>query len=72
MRRPRHKTSDYEKLLKDVERKGWIVTKRKAHYQALCPFECKCRVTVSATPSNQGALRSARADFNRCRSKESP
>ena len=49
---------------------GWRVAKRKNHYQALCPGQCRCIVTVSATPSAQAALRKVRADINRCKAGE--
>ena len=65
--RPRHTKRDYEALLQEAEGDGWRVTKNKRHFQALCPWACKCIVTVSATPSAQGALKKVRADINRCK-----
>ena len=59
----------YESLLQEAEARGWRVLKRKRHFQALCPADCKCIVTVSATPSAQGALTKVRADINRCKGR---
>ena len=65
--RPRHTNRDYETLLQKAEGHGWRVTKNKRHFRAYCPWDCMCIVTVSATPSAQGALKKVRADINRCR-----
>lgn len=40
-----------EKLLKDLEDRGWQVTKGKNYYTAWCPCG-KHRVTVHLTPSD--------------------
>lgn len=66
-KRPRHTKRDYEALLQEAEGDGWRVKKNKGHFRAFCPWACKCMVTVSATPSAQGALKKIRADINRCK-----
>lgn len=41
-------------LLREVERSGWsIIGGGQRHYQMRCPNECKCHLTLSASPSNK-------------------
>lgn len=64
--RPRHADKDFEKLLKEAERRGWRVTRRKRYFRALCPERCMCSPCVVLTPSSSRTLINTRKAFERC------
>lgn len=50
--RPRHPDKDLERLLRDFEKQGWSVTKRKRYFNVYCPCEGKHKRGVHLTPSD--------------------
>ena len=53
--RPRHKCSDVEKVLKQLEKLGWIIVYPSGHWGRIeCPDGCF--LAVGGTPKNCGNL----------------
>lgn len=61
--RPRHQTAALEKLLREAEAQGWVVTRSK-YFRCACP--CKLHLKwIHATPSDPNYARNQRAWFTR-------
>lgn len=58
MSRPKHRYPDYERLLKEVERRpGWTVEGGgDRHFKIKCPNPCKCMTPIPTTPSKRQSL----------------
>ena len=64
--RPRHQNNEFEAVLKDMELRGWIVTKGKGYFIATCPPpHARCFKTVELTPSDPSYLRNLRGWLRR-------
>lgn len=64
--RPRHPKPELEALIKDAEKQGWRVTKRKKYYMARCPCDNKCQETVHLSPSDPNYARNKRGKMAKC------
>ncbi len=65
-KRPRHRKKDFEKLLREAERRGWRIRRRKGYFRIRCPEPCKCSPCVVLTPSSSRTLLNTRKAFERC------
>jgi hypothetical protein len=64
--RPRHKTKEFEAVLKEAEQKGWRVTLGgNGHYKMYCPCPLKCKKTMPSTPSDPNCLKNLLGQLTR-------
>jgi hypothetical protein len=62
-KRPRHTYPDYEELLCEAERRGWLVFRGEGYFKCWCPCAEKHLNTVVLTPSSHRTLMNTRARF---------
>jgi hypothetical protein len=56
--RPRHKTKEFEDVLRSAEEQGWrVVGGGDKYFKMKCPCPNKCMQTVRLTPSNPNYLK---------------
>lgn len=66
MSRPRHNRPEYEKLLKEAEKRRWRVEGGGSrHFKIKCPNPCKCMTIVSTTPRRGQTMRTLTAQMAR-------
>lgn len=65
MARARHGDKDLEAVLREAERKGWLVTKGKRYFMMWCPNPCKCKKSVKLTPSGNNYRRNLLGELRR-------
>lgn len=55
--RPRHPKKDIEAVLREAESRGWVVSKGKTYYKALCTCPAKhMKLSIKLTPPETGDM----------------